>query len=87
MPVLVPSLSLRNNGQKPLSCVIQIGLEIPYPWITCLFCLQLSMGMTVSLWSSIFLQDGSLAPYKKSIKTEAIAKLFFEHVWVHFGIS
>jgi hypothetical protein len=27
-----------------------------------------------------------LAPYKKSITTKAIAKLFFQHVSVHFGI-
>jgi hypothetical protein len=27
-----------------------------------------------------------LVAYKKSIKTEATAKLFFERVWVHFGI-
>jgi hypothetical protein len=27
-----------------------------------------------------------LVSYKKSIKAEATAKLFFEQVWVHFGI-
>ena len=27
-----------------------------------------------------------LAAYKKSITTEATGKLFFEWVWVHFGI-
>jgi hypothetical protein len=27
-----------------------------------------------------------LAPCKKSITVEATAKLFFEHVWVHFGL-
>jgi hypothetical protein len=26
-----------------------------------------------------------LEPYKKRITTQAIAKLFFEYVWVHFG--
>ena len=28
-----------------------------------------------------------LASYKKRITTEATAKFFFEHVWVHFGIQ
>jgi hypothetical protein len=27
-----------------------------------------------------------LAPYKKSITIEATSNLFFEHVWVHFGL-
>ena len=27
-----------------------------------------------------------MAAYKKNITVEAIAKLFFERVWVHFGI-
>jgi hypothetical protein len=27
-----------------------------------------------------------LVPYKKRITTEAIAKILFEQVWVHFGI-
>ena len=27
-----------------------------------------------------------MAAYKKSITAEAIVKLFFERVWVHFGI-
>jgi hypothetical protein len=27
-----------------------------------------------------------LAPWKKSITTESTTKLFFEHVWVHFGL-
>jgi hypothetical protein len=28
-----------------------------------------------------------LVSYKKSITIEATAKLFFERVWVHFGIT
>jgi hypothetical protein len=27
-----------------------------------------------------------LATYKKNITAEATAKIFFEHIWVHFGI-
>jgi hypothetical protein len=28
-----------------------------------------------------------LAPYKKRITIEATTKIFFEHVWVHFGLA
>jgi hypothetical protein len=38
--------------------------------------------MVIDRFSKIAL----LSPYKKSITTEATAKLFFEKVWVHFGI-
>jgi hypothetical protein len=34
----------------------------------------------------IFYKMGILVTYKKSITTEATAKLFVEQVWVHFGI-
>jgi hypothetical protein len=27
-----------------------------------------------------------LTPCKKSITAEATAKIFFEHVWIHFGL-
>jgi hypothetical protein len=86
LPVPSPNPPLRNKGYTPLFLLL-IGLGSPSPWITCLVYLQPSMVMTVSSWSLInSLRWKILTPYKKSIIVEATAKLFFEHVWVHFGL-
>jgi hypothetical protein len=34
----------------------------------------------------LFSNMAILAPYKKSITSKATAKIFFEHLWVHFGL-
>jgi hypothetical protein len=33
-----------------------------------------------------FSKMGIMTTWKKNINAEATTKLFFEHVWVHFGI-
>jgi hypothetical protein len=42
--------------------------------------------MTVFVVVDRFSKMAILVAYKKSITAEATAKLFFEQVWVHFGI-
>jgi hypothetical protein len=43
--------------------------------------------MIVFLWLLInFSKMAILVTCKKTITAEAIAKLFFERIWVHFGI-
>ena len=59
----------------------------PSPWITCQACLLLSREMTVFfVVVDRFSKMAIMAACKKNITVEATAKIFFEWVWVHFGI-
>jgi hypothetical protein len=73
-------------GYTPLF-LLWIGLGSPSPWTTCLVFLQPSMGMTVSSWSLIdSLRWKFWHPARRASQSEATTKLFFTHVWVHFGL-
>jgi hypothetical protein len=86
LPAPLPNRPSRSKAYI-LLCLLLFGLGNPSPWITCRAFLLLSMAMTVFLWSSTdSLRWSIMMACKKSITTEATDKLFFERVWVHFGI-
>jgi hypothetical protein len=86
LPVLLPNRPLRNRVCTPLFLLLT-GHGNPSQWTTCRASHPPSGEMTVFLWFvDHFSKMGILVACKKSITTEATAKLFFERVWVHFGI-
>jgi hypothetical protein len=86
LPALLPNRPLRNRACTPLFLLLT-GHGNPSQWTTCRASHPPSGEMTVFLWLLIaFLRWRFWLRCKKSITVEATAKLFFERVWVHFGI-
>jgi hypothetical protein len=86
LPVLFPNRPLRNKACTPL-CLLLTGPRNPSQWTTCQGLPSTKRGndcvfVVVDHFSKMVI----LAACKKSITMEATAKLFFERVWVHFGI-
>jgi hypothetical protein len=84
--VLLPNRPLRNKGlYTPLPT-----LDRPWESIS----MDYMLGLPSTKWGNDcvfvvvdrFSKMVILAACKKSITTEATAKIFFERVWVHFGI-
>ena len=83
---LFPNRPLRNKACTPLFLLLT-GHGNPSQWTTCRASLSTKWGNgSVFVVVDRFSKMAILATYKKIITTEATAKIFFEKVWVHFGI-
>jgi hypothetical protein len=84
--VLFPNWPLRNKEFKLLFLLLK-GLGNPSQWTTC-WAFHPPSGEMIFFFVVVdhFSEMVILATCKKSITIEATAKLFFEKVWVHFGI-
>jgi hypothetical protein len=84
--VLLPNRPLRNRACTPLFLLLT-GHGNPSQWTTCWASHPPSRGNDcVFVVVDRFSKMAILVACKKSITVEATAKLFFERVWVHFGI-
>jgi hypothetical protein len=85
LPVQLPSQPSISKAYTPLFLFLR-SLGNPSQWITCLACCPPSKEMTVFVVVDQFLKMAILTAFKKNVIAADTAKLFFERVWVHFGI-
>ena len=85
LPVPLPSQPSRSKAYTPLF-LFSRSLGNPSQWIRCLACRPPSKEMTVFVVVDRFSKMAILTAYKKNGTMADTAKLFFERVWVQFGI-
>jgi hypothetical protein len=86
LPVPFPSQPSRSKAYTPLF-LLPRGLGNPSRWITCLAFHPPSKAMIVYLWWLIGFRRWPFSqPARRASQWTDTAKLFFERVWVHFGI-